>query len=212
MTTTVTWASAQLVATLVIALATNCVYAQANGYQLQMDLLPILPAYCRHVKGYRDVAPGGDDRQATERWEKLMGVRNFMHMHHYCHGLANTHHAQLKVKTKQERDWFLEQSIQEFDFVLRHGAQDFVMRPEILTKRGENLLRLGRAPEAISNFMRAIDIKPDYWPPYAALGDHYKEAGDTEKARTWLEKGLAASPGAKPLRERLNKVSRAPAK
>ena len=207
---TATWlASVQLIAALVIALTTNRVYAQESRY---LESLPILPAYCRNARWFDERVPGANNRAEKERWGRLMGESNFIHVHHYCFGLADTHHALFKLRKKQERDWYLEKSISEFDYVLRLATPDFVLLPEILTKRGENLLRLGRAPAAIVNLMRAIDIKPDYWPPYAALSDHYKEAGDTEKARTWLEKGLAASPGATPLRERLNKVSRAPAK
>ena len=200
----------QLLTVLVIVLSTSCVYAQA--YKLTIDLLPLLPAYCPNTRGIRELAPDGKNPLATEHWERSMGASNFMHVHHYCVGLADTHHALFNARTKQERDWYLEVSIKEFDYVLRRATPDFVLLPEILTKRGENLVRLGRAPEAIPNLMQAIDIKPDYWPPYAALSDLYKEAGDAEKARTWLEKGLAASPGAKPLRERLSTVSRRPAK
>lgn len=210
MTRTVTWrATAQLVAALVIAVTTNSVYPQGN--QLTIDLLPLLPTYCRHTKGYSEAT--GQDFEAIRQWERIMGgPHNFGHMHHYCEGLADTHHAQFQLRTKQERDAYLEKSLREFDFVLKHSKHDFVLRPEILTKRGENLLRLGRPHEAIPDFIRAINMKPDYWPPYAALSDHYKSLGDTENARTWLERGLAASPDAKPLRDRLNKVSRAPAK
>ena len=53
------------------------------------------------------------------------------------------------------------------------------------------------------SLQHAIDLKPDYWPPYAALGDYFKEAGNYAKAAEWLQKGLAASPNAKPLKERL---------
>lgn len=200
----------QLFAIPVIVLSATCVHAQP--YKLTIDLLPILPAYCPHTRGISELVPGGNNPQARERWETLMGASNFAHIHHYCVGLARTHHALFNPRTKQERDGYLEASIKEFDYVLRLATPDFVLLPEILTKRGENLVRLGRAPEAIPNLMQAIDIKPDYWPPYASLSDLYKEAGDTEKARTWLEKGLAASPGAKPLQERLSTVSRRPAK
>ena len=200
----------QLLTILVVVLSANGVYAQ--GYKLTIDLLPILPAYCPYTRGIGEQVPNGSNPQAIMRWERLMGASNFSHIHHYCVGLAVTHHALFKARTKQERDGYLEGSIKEFDYVLRLATPDFVLLPEILTKRGENLVRLGKAPQAIPNLMRAIDIKPDYWPPYAALSDLYKEAGDIESARTWLEQGLAASPDAKPLRERLNKVSRAPGK
>jgi len=70
------------------------------------------------------------------------------------------------------------------------------MLPEIYTKRGENLLRLRELGEGMMSLQHAIDLKPDYWPPYAALGDYFKEAGNYAKAAEWLQKGLAASPNA----------------
>ena len=208
--TTMSRAFVRLLTLPVILLWANCVHAQA--YKLTIALLPILPAYCPYTRGISEHVPGGNNPQAREHWERLIGAGNFPHIHHYCVGLADTHHALFNLSAKRERDSYLEASIREFDYVLRLATPDFVLLPEILTKRGENLVRLGRAPEAIPNLMRAIDIKPDYWPPYAALSDLYKDAGDIEEARTWLEKGLASSPGVKPLRERLSAISRARAK
>ena len=81
--------------------------------------------------------------------------------------------------------------------------RDFVLLPEMLTKKGENLIRLGRPWEAVTELHHAIELRPDYWPPYAVLSDHYKATGDQPKAREWLEKGLASSPNTKALQQRL---------
>ena len=75
------------------------------------------------------------------------------------------------------------------------------MLPEIHTKKGENLMRLGRTALAIAELERAIQLKPDYWPPYAYISDYYKKKGDTAKAREWLGKALAFAPDAKGLRD-----------
>jgi tetratricopeptide (TPR) repeat protein len=77
------------------------------------------------------------------------------------------------------------------------------MLPEVRTKRAASLLYLGRAPEAIEEFGRAIELKPDYWPPYAALSDYYKQQRDVKEAKLWLERGLAANAEALPLKRRL---------
>jgi hypothetical protein len=82
------------------------------------------------------------------------------------------------------------------------------MLPEIYTKRGENLLRLHEVGEGIVSLQHAIKLKADYWPPYAALSDYFKSAGQKATATEWLRKGLAASPGAKPLQERLSALER----
>ena len=85
---------------------------------------------------------------------------------------------------------------------------DFVLLPEILTKKGENLLRLGKSQGAVE-LGRAIELKKDYWPPYAAMSDYYKGVGDVRKAREWLEKGLAAAPGTRALTRRLEELESA---
>jgi tetratricopeptide (TPR) repeat protein len=129
--------------------------------------------------------------------------RPFHAMHHYCWGLMKTNRALLLARTKQVRNYYLHGSVQEFDYVINSSPPTFFMLPEIYTKRGENLLRLRELGEGMMSLQHAIDLKPDYWPPYAALGDYFKEAGNYAKAAEWLQKGLAASPNAKPLKERL---------
>ena len=56
---------------------------------------------------------------------------------------------------------------------------------------------------------RAISLKPDYWPPYAELSDHFKSTGEIDKARSTLEMGLAKSPDATALKRRLTELSAA---
>jgi hypothetical protein len=54
---------------------------------------------------------------------------------------------------------------------------------------------------------RAIELKSDYWPPYASLSDYYRDIGDRSKAREVLEKGLVSIPGSKALKTRLAKLT-----
>ena len=77
------------------------------------------------------------------------------------------------------------------------------MPTEILTKKGANLIRLGQGPVAIDVLGRAIELRPDYWPPYAELSDYYKGIGDLRNARAYLEKALSHSPNAEGLKRRL---------
>ena len=135
-----------------------------------------------------------------------MGERNFSHMHHYCWALENTNRGLYSSRNKLERDRHLSTSLGDFDYVIRNVSKDFPLLPEILTKKAENLMRIGRGPDAVGDLIRAMELKPDYWPSYAALGDYYRNLGDTGAAKAWLEKGLAASPSAKPLKRRLQKL------
>jgi hypothetical protein len=162
----------------------------------------MLPRYCIHTQLFRDHVPGGNNPAEIKRWYSVMG-ETFHAMHHYCWGLMKTNRALILARTQQSRRYYLNDSIGEFDYVIDRAPKSFILLPEILTKKGENLIRLGRAPLGLKELTSAIELKPDYWPPYAAMSDHYKATGDIEKAREALEQALSFSPDAKGLKTRL---------
>jgi tetratricopeptide (TPR) repeat protein len=168
--------------------------------------MALVPRYCIHTQGYRAKVPGGGNPAEIERWGALMGKESFHHMHHYCAGLMETNRALFLSRTRQERAFYLRNAITEFDYVIQRVPEDFRLLPEILTKKGANLIRLGEAPLAIDGLQRAIRLKPDYWPPYAELSDYYRDAGDSRTAREYLEKGLSHSPDAEGLKRRLTEL------
>jgi len=197
----------RLFATRTFALLNALLFASVANAQFQFDpaTLAKLPPYCRNALVYRDHVPDGNNKAAIERWFKVMGD-DFINIHHYCHGLQLTNRALFGSGTKIERDRALSLSIPEFDYVIQRADSTFSLLPEILTKRGENLFLLERNPEAIATLIKAIEVRRDYWPPYAALSDHYKKNGQLDEARNWLKKGLAASNGAKALERRLKEL------
>ena len=194
--------STQIFASLAVLL-----FATVANAQFEYDEISVakLPPYCRNAATFRDHVPGGNNPAEIERWLRVMG-KGFLHIHHYCQGLQATNRALFESRTSVERDRELRLSIPEFNYVIARVDSTFSLLPEILTKKGENLLRLRRNPEGIATLVRAIEVKSDYWPPYAALSDHYKEMGNIDEARNWLKKGLAASGGAKALERRLKEL------
>lgn len=168
----------------------------------------MLPRFCIHTQGFREVVPGGNNRDQIDRWRALMGP-TFEHLHYYCWGLMKTNRGVLLARTRQVRLFYLTDSIGEFDYVLRNAPRDFILLPEILTKKGENLVKLGRGPLAVVEFERAVEAKPDYWPPYAQMSDYFRETGETERARELLVRGLAQVPDAVALKRRLQELDEA---
>jgi len=182
--------------------------AQADAQQsYDAREVRLLPIYCKYTQIFRDHVPGGNDPAQIDYYTKTMGT-TFIHMHHYCWGLMNVNRASFISRTQQDRASNLFRSVQEFDYVLERAPVDFPYVPEILTRKGESLIRLDKGPEAVGTLQRAITTKPDYWPPYAALSDYYKDSGDVAKARDWLEKGLSASPDSQVLARRLAELKR----
>jgi hypothetical protein len=162
----------------------------------------MLPRYCIYTQNFRDHVPGGNDQVEIDRFYAMWG-QTFHALHHYCWGMMMTNRGSFLAQGMKLREFYWRDAINEFDYVLERASPDFILLPEILSKKGENLLRLGLAAQAIDTLTRAAEVKPDYWPPYAYLSDYYKEAGDLKKAREWLERGLSLSPNAKGLTRRL---------
>lgn len=181
-----------------IGLSPTSTHAQGRHNFTEREI-SMLPDFCRH-KLARDAQKEVDPAD-TARFQELLG-RTYLHLHHYCYGLVFTNRAKLARVTASERNSLLSQSIGEFDYTIRNSTVDFVLLPEMLTKKGENLLRLRRIQEGVSTLQSAIQTKPDYWPPYAVLSDYFKANGELDAARGWIEKGIAASPGAKALESR----------
>lgn len=177
------------------------------GYPDKVDAydsreVDLLPRYCIHTQEFRGRVPGGNNPDEIQRWRSIMG-ETFEAMHHYCWGLMKTNRAMLLSRGRQTRQFYLADSIGEFDYVLAHAPKDFILLPEILTKKGQNLIRLGRGPLGILALEHAAALKPDYWPAYGHMSDYYKEAGDLKQARELIETGLSFSPEANALKTRL---------
>ena len=164
----------------------------------------LLPHYCIYTKLFRLSVPGGDNKAEIDRWRAAMGPA-FDWMHHYCWGLMKTNRALLLAKDKRTKTFYFTDAIAEFDYFLNRASpsRDFVLLPELFTKKGENLIRLGRGVEGVTELERAIELKRDYWPPYADLSDYYESKGDVAKAREVLKAGLSYAPDAKALTRRL---------
>jgi tetratricopeptide (TPR) repeat protein len=166
-----------------------------------------LPRYCIYTQRFRDRVPGGNDRQQIAHWQSVMGDA-YLHMHHYCWGLMKTNRALTLARTRHARHFYLNDAISEFDYVIARVGADFVLLPEILTRKAQNLVHLNRGPLGVIEFERAIELNPGYWPPYAYLSDYYKESGDLRKAREVLELGLSRSPDAAGLKLRLTEMDK----
>jgi tetratricopeptide (TPR) repeat protein len=166
----------------------------------------MLPSFCRYTQVFRENVPNDPDER--ERWIAYLGQTNYLPIHHYCWGLMKTNRAMLLARSTESRNFYLADAIGEYDYVIRRVLPDFVLLPEILTKKAENLILLGRGPQGVVELRRAIDTSGNYWPAYAKLADYYKETGDPGKARETLDEGLAKAPDAKGLQRRLEELGR----
>jgi tetratricopeptide (TPR) repeat protein len=196
----------------VLLTTSNPSHAQGNipGYPdgvLEFDRreVALLPSYCKYTQVFRDRVPDGNNPAVIEQWYSKLG-QSFHHMHHYCWGLMKTNRALFLARDQTARRFYLNDSLTEIDYVIRHVPEDFILLPEILTRKGENLILLGKGSVGILELERAIDLRPDYWIPYGHISDYYKTLGDLKTARDVLDKGLAISPDAKGLLRRVDEL------
>jgi len=169
----------------------------------------LLPRYCIYTQLFRDHVPGGNDKATIDSWYARLGP-TFHQLHHFCWGIMQTNRAMLLATDRQTREFYLAAANGNFDYVIERSPPEFILLPEILAKKGENLIRLGKGQLALVELQRAAELKPDYWPPYAYMSDYYREIGDRAKAREVLEAGLQRIPESQGLRTRLAELDSKP--
>lgn len=210
--------AARRAAPLALALLLNAGAASAQeipGYPSSVTAydrreVAMLPSYCPYTQLFRDHVPGGNDQEMIRNLTARLGSI-FNDLHHYCYGLMKMNRAVLLARDSTTKRFYLNDAVGEYDYMILRAKPDFVLLPEILTKKGETLLHLGRGSVAVFEFERAIELKRDYWPAYARLADYYKDNGQRQKAREILEDGLKAAPDTKALQRRLRELDSAPA-
>lgn len=68
----------------------------------------------------------------------------------------------------------------------------------------------GSLATALSEYQKAIALKPDYSLPYLRLADYYIEQDKPEEALEWVKKGLQKAPKSrKAFQRRLNTLDKA---
>jgi hypothetical protein len=165
----------------------------------------LLPHYCIYTQSFRDHVPGGNDKTMIDSWYARLGP-TFHALHHFCWGMMKTNRGLLLANDRQTREFYLNAANVDFDYVIERAPPDFILLPEILAKKGENLIRVGNGPLGMLQLQRAAELKPDYWPPYAYMSDYYRDLGDQAKAREVLESGLRRVPESKSLQKRLSEL------
>jgi Flp pilus assembly protein TadD len=67
--------------------------------------------------------------------------------------------------------------------------------PRIVGEYGKVLIQQGRAPEALNFLRRAVELQPNDWTLYSAMGVAYDQTKDPAKARDAYQRALVLKPG-----------------
>lgn len=160
-----------------------------------------LPEYCLYTQGLPDGSAGMYDHPLSTGKYRTMFGDTWHHLHHYCFGLDDLFNA------ANHEDPFLRQgsyrkSVGEFDYVLHHAPDDFILGAEIYVNKAFALQAMKQYGDAVEAYTAAIERKSDYVPAYIGLSSCFETLGDVGQALAIIESGLQQAPDSSALRER----------
>ena len=174
------------------------------GYASKNDVsdseLRLLPRYCPDTMGFTIYGDATNASPRAKYWVSLMGP-SFWHMHHYCAAQISLLRAKKANTSREQRNGLLSHAQDNYQYVIMNAAPDFIMLPEVHTRRGEALLLLAKPKEAGEEFARARKLKPDYWPAYSRWAEYLMNSGQRAEALRLVSEGLRNAPDTKVLLE-----------
>lgn len=182
----------QALAAAAIAL-TATVAGSAEPTNITAGELALTPAFCQDVQTINGWSQHGRESPRSPMWIEKMG-KTFWGMHHYCWGMVNIHRSQAAGQSPQERTFKIHSAINDYYYVVRIAPPDFVLLPEVFYLIGEAHGMVNEHVNAIEAYQKALQIKPDYWPPYEGHARILEKLGKKAEARAVLEKGLQVAP------------------
>ena len=172
---------------------------EINDFERKIKL-KILPEYCAYMQGGSRAGSSN-----APRYKEYLG-EGWRHTHHYCWGLDKMLLATLNIADDHQYKYYLGSALTEFDYVLKRVSDSFILKPEVLSRRGMALSSLERDAEATHSFLSAIQLKPDYVFSYIELSKLYSKKGKMKQAREVLNRALKHSPNSPRLKEALAKL------
>jgi tetratricopeptide (TPR) repeat protein len=127
-------------------------------------------------------------------------------MHHYCYALFNLREALKLSKNEALRGTRIRHAIEDFDYVLDRSDSTFVLRPEILVRKGMALALTNDEVGALTCFQEALEVRSDFVAAYVVLSNYFARSGDYESAKEILEVGLSRVPDAEVLQRKLSEL------
>jgi len=185
-----------LLVLLSIAIATGTSQAKPIGLDNISDAeMRVLPRYCPDTQGFKY---GYKESPNSRRWERMMG-KAFWHLHHYCWSLIQMNRSNRSGTPRHMRLSLREAALGGYLYVINNSPDDFILLPEIFTRKGEVELLLKKISDANQSFARARKMKPDYWPAYSHWAEYLINNNKRSDALAIVKSGLAHSPSAKVL-------------
>jgi len=176
----------------------------AQGFGVTREELTLMPPYCTALLGQDVGLPNFKDSPLRDTVPAGCPALN-----HYCYGLK----AMIRVDRNRgvDQSFWLTSAIGHFrerTSGWEKEAPTCSIRPEAYTNLGKALLRQNKAlvGQAIMNYSKALELRPDYLPAYLALSDAYLGLGKKGEALHAAEQGLKYLPDSKGLLRRFKEL------
>ena len=172
---------------------------------LRQDELQALPRVClaqRFIN--QDLETPMVPANEREQWASTLGP-SYKHYHHFCWGLVYMRRA---AANPSKGKFNYDSAVNNFQYVIRNSDRGFALLPEVHLRKGMALRLLGDDAASASEFVKAVRLKRDYSPAYAALVQLHVDLGDNESARKVLETGLKNAPNSKLLAQKMVELDR----
>ncbi len=140
----------------------------------------IYPPYCR-ARILRE------PKELEMYWTARLGVKNFIHMHHYCHGLRALTLAYSSFNDRQRRTVMANAVVGNLEYIIRHTEPNFVLRGEALMNLARGHVLLQEYDVARKRFEEALRFDPNLVDAWVAMSDMYYQVGKKGDALTILE-------------------------
>lgn len=133
-------------------------------------------------------------RAARLSSEAAIGPLTYVHIHHYCAGMAILARARLEANPRL-REQTLHQALQESSYTFRHIPPDSLMYSSVAANLATIEMARGNIEVATKYLTSAKDAKPSDPQPYIGLAILYRDTKRLPLAREALEEGLRATNG-----------------
>ena len=156
--------------------------------------------YCMYAQGFPQnyVKITSANAAAVAKWQVILGEA-FHHIHHYCWAKLNVARSNKSGVSSQSKRAARDGAIADTQYVIDRAQSNFILLPELHMYQGELQVLQSRPAQAEIEFRRAIELKPDFWPPYLRLADLLIARKQNSRAAEVVEEGLSLSPDAGPL-------------
>ncbi len=159
-------------------------FATASNPGVTQNEWRLLPRACWYVEG----APGLAADPVTVQRLRANDI-TWIHMHHYCWAIVQTHRTYQTGTTPREGAALLDAAIQNLDYAIERSRPGFELRPDMLLRKSRLLMRRGRLLQAADTAALLIAENPGFADGYIVLAEIQLKAGRKADARATLEKG-----------------------